>query len=107
MATVEHHVEQSSTIALPRMTRHASERRQQRSVPSLVTSLILEYGTTMRHAGADVVYLDKEARKRLRGAVGGERNLRIIEPWLNTYLVAGDDGEIITLARRQQRFRRP
>ena len=89
------------------MTRHASKRHQQRAIPPLVTSWILEFGTSVRHAGADVLYLDKRGRKRLRDAVGGERSLRLIEPMLNTYLVLGDDGVVVTAARRQHRFKRP
>ena len=89
------------------MTIHAERRHQQRAIPSLVTSLLVDYGTCVRHGGADVHYIDRQARKRLRKAVGGDRNLALIEPWLNTYVVIGDDGAIITVGRRQTRLKRP
>lgn len=89
------------------MTRHGAARHQQRAVPTLVTSLLLEYGASMRRAGAEVVFLDKKGRRRLREAVGGGRNLGVIEQWLNTYLVLDNECRVITLARRRRRLRRP
>lgn len=88
-------------------TRHASVRLQQRAVPALVMSLLLDYGSTMRHDGAEVVYFDKQARRRLRHAVGGDRSLAVVERWLNTYIVTGDGGQVVTVARRTRRLRRP
>lgn len=89
------------------LTRHAVARSQQRAVPPLVMSLLLEYGSIMRHEGAEVVYLDKRAKRRLREAVGGNRSLAIVERWLNTYIVTGEDGCVVTVARRTKRLRRP
>ncbi len=94
-------------LTVPHMTRHAVARQQQRAVPSLVTSLLLDYGTSMRNGGVDVVYLDKHGRRRLREAIGGGRNLALIERWLNTYAVLGADGAVVTVARRRRRLRRP
>ena len=88
------------------MTIHAERRHQQRAVSSLVTALLLDYGTSVRHGGAAVVLLDRQARKRLRDAIGGERNLGVIEQWTNAYIVVGDDGAIITVGRRQKRIKR-
>jgi len=90
-----------------RITRHAAVRLQQRAVPPFVTSLLLEFGATMRHEGADVVYLDKRAKRRLREALGGNRGLVVVDRWLNTYVVIGDDGGVITVGRRNRRLRRP
>jgi hypothetical protein len=90
-----------------RMTRHATVRSQQRAVPPLVMSLLLEFGSIMRHEGAEVVYVDKRARRRLRDAVGGDRSLAVVERWLNTYVVTGEDGCVMTVARRTKRLQRP
>jgi hypothetical protein len=57
-------IKQYAVIWNTGMTRHALTRLQQRSVPALVMSLLLDYGSLMRHGGAEVVFLDKEARCR-------------------------------------------
>jgi len=90
-----------------KMTRHGEARMQQRAIPSLVTALLLDHGCRMRHDGADIVFVDKTARKEIRRAVGGSRNMRTIEPWLNTYLVVSDEGVLVTAARRICRLHRP
>lgn len=89
------------------MTKHAQQRHQQRAIPSLVTALLIDYGAWVRHHGADVHYLDKAARKRLREAVGGDRNVGVIRQWMNSYVVVGDDGAVITVGRRKKRLKRP
>jgi hypothetical protein len=91
----------------PDLRPHAEQRCQQRAVPTLVAALLLDYGTCIRHAGADVLYVDKPARRRIQEAVGGGRNLALVERWLNSYAVVGDDGRIITVARRTVRLKRP
>lgn len=87
-------------------TRHARQRRQQRAIPALVVELLLSNGSRMRHAGADVFFVDKTARKRLRRELGGERGMRMIEPWLGHYLVVSDEGRLITAAPRTSRLKR-
>jgi hypothetical protein len=89
------------------LTRHAQERLQQRAIPPLVEGLLHEFGTAMRCGGADKIFFDKAARRRLQAHLGGARGLRTIEPWLNVYLVVGDDGKTVTAGHRQGRFRRP
>jgi hypothetical protein len=90
------------------VSNHARTRAQQRGVPSYVQSLLYDHGSWMRHDGADVYFVDKPARKRIRREVGGSRNFRTIEPWLNnTYLVVADSGAVITTARRTRRLKRP
>ncbi len=86
---------------------HCRVRMQQRAIPSVIAQLLLDHGSRMRHAGADVVFADKHARRRIRRAVGGARNMRTVEPWLDTYFVVADDGSLVTAARRTDRLRRP
>lgn len=88
-------------------TRHARQRVQQRAIPNFAIDLILTNGSRMRHDGADICFIDKLARKRLRRELGGERGLKLIEPWLGHYLVVGDDGQLITAAPRISRIKRP
>jgi hypothetical protein len=89
------------------ISRHAQQRLQQRAVPEFMVSVLLEYGASMRHAGAEVIFMDKLARRRLRHDVGDARALAKVERWLNTYLVRGDNGALITVARRTRRLKRP
>jgi hypothetical protein len=47
----------------------------------------------------------QNCRREIRRAVGGDRNMRTIESWLDTYLVVADDGTLVTAARRTHRLR--
>lgn len=87
------------------MTRHATARSQQRSIPPLAVELFERYGTSCRHEGADVFFMDKKARKQIASDFGGGRALRFIEPLLNSYAVI-EGGKVITLAHRTKRFKR-
>ena len=51
----------------------------------------------MRSHGADIVLLDKPARKR---------GLRVFDRYWNAYLVVADDGRIITTGIRRRRVKR-
>jgi hypothetical protein len=95
------------TSLIEKMTTHAEIRHQQRAIPTIVTSLIMDYGASMYHKGAEVRFLDKQGRRRLKKALGGDRNLGVIERWLNSYVVVGDNAEVITVARRRHRLRHP
>lgn len=88
-------------------SKHCQTRMQQRAIPSLVASLLLEHGSRMRHNGAEILFVDKIARKHIRRAVGGDRNMRTIEKWFSTYLVVAEDGTLVTAAHRTHRLRRP
>lgn len=88
-------------------TRHATQRHQGRTTPALFETLLLDHGSRLRRHGADVVFLDKAARKRLREELGGDRGLQLFERWTNSYLVVADNGQIITTARRNCRIKRP
>lgn len=86
-------------------TRHARTRRQGRGIPPFVVNLLVEQGACLRHDGADVFYMDKKARRRIRRALG-DRIHTALEGYLDAYVVLGDDGRIITAAWRTRRLRR-
>jgi hypothetical protein len=88
-------------------TRHAEVRLQQRAIPPFMVELLERFGSEMRCGGADKLFFDKAAINRLRRHLGGRRSLRHIEPWLNLYIVIGDNGRLVTAARRARRFTRP
>lgn len=85
-------------------TAHAQTRIQQRGIPKDAVEALLAYGNTRRHHGADIYYLDKPARLRAAIALGSGRYQKI-EKALDTYLVVGDDGSIVTAAHRLQRLK--
>jgi hypothetical protein len=87
------------------LTRHAQERLQQRAIPELAVEMFERFGSSMRHQGADILFFDKPARKRLARAFGGQRASRVLEPWLNSF-VCLEDGRVITVARRTKRLKR-
>ncbi len=86
-------------------TAHAQTRCQQRAVRLDAIERILDHGRPARVRGAESYCLDKAGRRRLREDLG-EYGFRVIERWLNAYVVVSDDGRIITVARRTSRLRR-
>lgn len=89
-------------------SRHAQERAQQRAVPLMVVELLERFGSSMAcGGGAERLFFDKAAIRRVRRHVGGYRGLKIVERWLDIYAVVGDGGRVVTVAHRDGRFRRP
>ncbi len=88
-------------------TRHAEVRLQQRAIPPFIIELLERFGSEMRCGGADRLFFDKAAIKRLQRHISGGRSLRHLERWRNVYIVIGDNGRLVTAARRTRRFTRP
>lgn len=86
------------------LTEHARVRCQQRAIPTATLEALMAYGECRRRAGADIYYLDRQSRSRLSKALGSERYRRL-EKSLNSYLVVGDDGSVVTAARRRRRLK--
>lgn len=88
------------------LTSHAKVRLQQRGIPPFVVELLERFGSSMRCLGAERIFFDKSALRRLTSHLGGARGLRTVDEWLGVYLVVADSGEIVTVAHRRGRFRR-
>jgi hypothetical protein len=88
------------------VSQHAQTRLQQRSIPPAVLDLLNEFGAVTRSHGAERIFFDKAARKRLEAFVGGKKGLRPYERYLNVYVVVADDGLLITAGHRTRRFKR-
>jgi hypothetical protein len=86
------------------LTHHAEIRMQQRGISMEAVDTLLGYGHQRRHRGADIYYLDKRARSLITRALGKDR-YRQLEKSLDSYLVVGDDGTVITAAHRHHRLR--
>lgn len=92
-------------MTIIRFSAHASVRLQQRGIPAFVIELLEACGSEHRCGGADKLVFDKAARKRLKQYLGGERSLRMVEPWLKVYAVVGDNGSVVTTAHKSKRYR--
>lgn len=84
-------------------TRHAETRCQQRGIRPEVVDAVLAYGCQKRRHGADVYLMDGKARARARDELG--RQYAKLSDRLNTYLVIGDDGHMITAGKRLRRIK--
>ena len=86
------------------ITHHAQTRIQQRGIPSSAIDAILAFGCRKRRQGADIYILDRQARSRMANSLGRKEYAKI-ERSLDSYLVVGNDGAIITAAHRKQRLK--
>jgi hypothetical protein len=85
-------------------TVHADIRCQQRGIPFLVLDLLLQFGHHEHdHAGAEIVFFDRRAKKRIERYAGGL--IRKVHDYLDSYVVVAD-GVIVTVGHRHKRIRR-
>lgn len=88
------------------LTRHATVRLQQRSIPLLVADLLDRYGARQSAGpGAEIVYMDKAARRRIREDLGIAA-VAALQPLLCAYLIESEGGHVITAGWRQGRIQR-
>ena len=86
-------------------SKHARNRMQQRSIPPLVVTWLLEFGR-MRydHRGGIVYYFDRHSRRDLERAVGSRVVARLSD-YLNSYAVSSTGDEaLVTVGHRNRRF---
>ena len=92
------------------ISQHAQSRIQQRGIPPIIVELLGRFGASVRSHGADRLYFDRISKKKLLQYLGGRRSLKIIEQWLDVYMIVADDGTIVTsrssLANCSARFTR-
>ena len=83
-----------------KQTHHAQIRQQQRGIPQAVIDWLLAHGTTEHtHDGAEILYFDKAARKRLNRYLGGGPLFSRAEEYLDTYAVVAS-GKVVTIGHR-------
>jgi hypothetical protein len=86
-------------------TRHAAVRSKQRGIPPLMIDLLREFGARQPAGqGAQKVFFDKVARRRLRAYAGPMAPL--LEQHLDVYAVMSNSDEVITVAHRTARINR-
>lgn len=85
------------------VTAHAESRGQQRGINEEMVSLLLTYGTTHRHSGADITCFDKKSWGRV--VKESLCSPQMLERLRKCYLVE-IDGLLITVGHRIKRLRR-
>lgn len=83
------------------LTKHASDRLQQRGIPRIAVDLLHEYGARRYdHHGVVIRYFDKRSRERLVRERGKAVVARLAGV-LNVYMVvSAADGAVLTVAHR-------
>jgi hypothetical protein len=88
------------------LTRHARVRMQQRGIGAEVLEDLLAYGRVVHdHHGAEIVFFDRAARRRL-AEEQGEEAVRRLGKGLAAYAVIGTDGKVCTVGHRIRRIHR-
>ena len=88
------------------MSAHARTRLQQRGIPRQVLPLLMEFGERAHdHRGAQVVYLNRAGKARVRQSADAQ-SLRRLDTALNIYAVIDCGGAIITVGHRTRRVNR-
>lgn len=84
-------------------TAHSICRGQQRGITDEMVALLQTYGSTYRHAKADLTCFDRKSWSQVVREKACEP--QILEKLRNCYLVE-IDGRLITVGHRTKRFRR-
>lgn len=84
-------------------TKHCRDRMQQRSITGEVIEILVRFGTTTHHAGAEITFLDKHARKKAPKTWNIDN--KVFEKASKAYLVE-KDGKILTVAFKTKHFKR-
>ncbi len=83
---------------------HARHRCRQRGISGEVVGVLLDFGRRRHRHGAEVCFMDKAARTRARRVMGASAYARIVDR-LDSYVVVGEDGLILTAAQRHRRLK--
>lgn len=87
------------------MTRHALVRSQQRGIPPMLIDLLLQFGQSEpAGGGASRMFFNKSARRQVKAYAGPLA--RVLEEYMDVYVVVGEDNQVITTAHRTERVRR-
>jgi hypothetical protein len=88
------------------ISHHAQVRSRQRGIPLGAIEVILDFGREAQSFDScEIVFMDKEARRRAREALGRIAYAKI-EPRLNAAIVIGKRGGVVTCMHRKSRIYR-
>lgn len=88
------------------MTKHAAIRQQQRCIPPLIIDWLKEYGDQQHdHHGCIVRFFSKESKKKLN-KIAGKPVVSLLGRYMNTYLIEGINGAVVTTGHRYHHIKR-
>jgi hypothetical protein len=91
-------------MVMPGISTHARVRMQQRGINESVLERLIEFGETRHdHHGAEIVFFDKAARRRLAARLDA-RVVKAMERQMRAYAVLAGNGEVITVGHRVKRI---
>jgi hypothetical protein len=86
-----------------RLSKHAQDRAQQRSISPMLIDLLLQFGASERAGtGVSKMYFDKASRRKVKAYAGPLA--RLLEDHLDVYAVVTDDQKVITTGHRTERI---
>jgi hypothetical protein len=81
------------------MSKHASRRRQQRSIPQAVIDGLIDFGERrLAGAGREEVYFTKGAWREFASYLG--TTAKAFERYRNCYVIQANDGTVVTASFR-------
>jgi len=88
------------------LTAHAQRRLQQRAIPPIVIDLLLNYGELKYdHQGAGIYFFDNKWKGHVRNILR-QNGLTQIDHCLDAYLVANNQGNVVTVGHLSRRINR-
>ena len=88
------------------LSEHANKRSQQRAISPLLIDLLLKFGTSYSAGdGTSKLFFDKTSRRQVKAYAGPLA--RLLDEHLDLYAVVDADSNVITIAHRLERIRRP
>lgn len=86
------------------LTKHARSRAQQRAISAVLIDHLFGFGRALPAGdGAELLYFDKGARRRLQNALP-KSEFREIESKLDSYAIVNRSGTVSTVGRRCRRI---
>ena len=91
-------------MVMPGVSAHARACMQQRGISESVLERLIEFGETQHdHRGAEILFFDKAARRRLAAQLD-TRALKSMERQMRAYAVLAGNGEVVTVGHRVKRI---
>ncbi len=91
---------------MSQLTQHAMTRMQQRGIKELTLQHLLQHGAkTHDGRGCQIVYFNKQSRKRLQKSFCNEA-FKQLEKQMDAYAVISEFGDVVTVGHRTKRINR-
>lgn len=84
-------------------SRHASTRMQQRGISKTAIELLFEFGITMCHRGAEIIYFNRRSLNKL--IKSQKCKPQFVDKVKDNYLIIGN-GNVVTVGHHFYRFKR-